>query len=124
VNEAEQLERIFRKLDPAEQRFLAQQLLLGGSRSRIRRRDQRDEAIREARHLLGGNITAAGRKLERLLDRHIARADSNRAAMDDPISALVERIAQLNENRSLGWRQLVNIFSGHRTPPSYCNSFG
>lgn len=90
-----------------------------------RRRDrlaQRDDEIRAMASFYPGMSPAASAKtLERDIGVYLAsawRRESGKSSPPEPASAkrrALYRVVRLNNGRTLGWRQILNIFDGGST---------
>ena len=98
------LERIMALIPPDDALWLSERLEPRW-RQRARRLDMRNAAIARALELLlpeAGSLYAAARTLESALR-------SQRISAPGELGAVLREIAMLNENRSLGWRQICNL---------------
>lgn len=117
------LDAILAKLPPEDAAYVAPRLLLP-CQLRARRLADRDAAIRAALPLLGkAPGTPAAAELQRVLARYLDgpgwRLDRPLAALPDDAASLrrlLHRIARTNEGHGLGWRQVLRIAAGERTP--------
>ncbi len=120
TSDVNRLGRILARLPEEEAEWLLSRVSLRASvRSQL---EYRDVAIRDAAAMLDGGNSRRAVDLERELRRYLAagwNADvrSGAPAPDaPPLRHKLFEIASANRARSLGWRQIMRVIQGARTP--------
>lgn len=112
TNEAARLQRILQSLSPEDVAFLARHPLPRWA-VQARRRDERDEVIRDARRFLQGTDDGEhARTMSRDLRRYLASAwqgGNGAAPSSDTYRGALHRVCFLNHGVSLGWEQIRNV---------------
>lgn len=122
MGDTTRLDRILAALPPDDAVYLAS-LVEPPWKVRARRLGTRDAAVLEAFATVAMQPTPAAHHIARELARYLASAwsierDRGAPPASDPLRAALQRLARENEGEPIGWRQLLRIRDGARTPVS------